>query len=51
VLLETYKKEFETVKDNKYEDGLYKQKVENDKNISIEINDVRNQINTLKTKP
>lgn len=48
-LLETYKKEFETVKDNKYEDGLYKQKVENDKNISIEINDVRNQINTLKT--
>lgn len=47
-LLETYKSEFETVIDNKYDDVLYKQKVTSDKEISIEINDIKNQINTLK---
>ena len=40
-ILEAYKNEYETVKDNKYSDELYKSKTAIDKDISIELNNIR----------
>ena len=47
--LEGYKTEHEQVKNIVFEEIVYKQKVLDDKNISIEINNIKNQITTLKT--
>ena len=47
--LEGYKTEHEQVKNVVFDEIVYKQKILDDKNISIEINDIKNQITTLKT--
>jgi len=43
-----YKADFETVKDINFDELIYKSKITSDKEISIEISNIKNQISTLK---